>query len=156
RHDIARELGLQNPAMLVGSFDRPNLIYRVERRGDLMRQMREVIDRHANDSGIIYCIRRADVESVAASLNEAGLSAAPYHAGMDDDARRRNQDDFINDRVKIIVATIAFGMGIDKSNVRYVIHAAAPKSLESYQQESGRAGRDALEAECCLFCSGSD
>jgi len=153
RRDIARELGLVNPEFLTGSFDRPNLLYRVSRRTDLLAQMREVIDRHPNDSGIVYCIRRKDVESVCADLTAAGLSALPYHAGMEDEARRKNQDDFINDRAQIIVATIAFGMGIDKSDVRYVIHAGAPKSLEAYQQESGR---DGLEAECCLFYGGGD
>jgi ATP-dependent DNA helicase RecQ len=156
RHDIARELHLQGPEILVGSFDRPNLIYRIERRGDLGRQVREVIDRHRDDSGIIYCIRRADVESLAANLAAAGYAALPYHAGLDDQVRRKNQDDFLNDRVRIIVATVAFGMGIDKSDVRYVIHTGAPKSLEQFQQESGRAGRDGLEAECCLFYTGGD
>jgi ATP-dependent DNA helicase RecQ len=151
REDIARELNLANPEILVGSFDRPNLVYRVQRRADLLRQVREVIDRHADDSGIIYCIRRLDVDSLCAELKAAGYQALPYHAGMDDQTRQANQDAFINDRAKIIVATVAFGMGIDKSDVRYVIHAAAPKSLENYQQESGRAGRDGLEAECCLF-----
>jgi ATP-dependent DNA helicase RecQ len=156
RHDIARELQLREPEILVGSFDRPNLIYRIERRGDLTRQVREVIDRHRDDSGIIYCIRRADVESMAANLVAAGYSALPYHAGLDDHVRRKNQDDFLNDRVRIVVATVAFGMGIDKSDVRYVIHTGAPKSLEQFQQESGRAGRDGLEAECCLFYTGGD
>jgi ATP-dependent DNA helicase RecQ len=156
RHDIARELRLKEPEILIGSFDRQNLVYRVARRTDLLRQVREVIDRHPDDSGIIYCIRRADVDTLTASLVDSGLSALPYHAGLDDDARRRNQDDFINDRARIIVATVAFGMGIDKSDVRYVIHAGAPKSLEHYQQESGRAGRDGLEAECCLFYTGAD
>ena len=156
RRDIARELGLQDPALLVGSFDRANLLYRVQRRTELWEQMREIIDRHPGESGIVYCIRRKDVESVCESLRAAGLAALPYHAGLDDDTRRRNQDDFINDRAQIIVATVAFGMGIDKSDVRYVIHAGAPKSLEAYQQESGRAGRDGLEAECCLFFSGAD
>ena len=156
RHDIARELALQQPEILVGSFDRPNLVYRIERRTELFRQVREVIDRHPQDSGIIYCIRRSDVDSLAASLSSAGYAALPYHAGMEDIARRQNQDDFQNDRARIIVATVAFGMGIDKSDVRYVIHAGAPKSLEQFQQESGRAGRDGLEAECCLFYTGAD
>jgi ATP-dependent DNA helicase RecQ len=156
RQDIVRNLRLVEPEVFVGSFDRPNLVYRVQRRSDLMRQLREVIDRHPADSGIIYCIRRTDVDSVCSGLCEAGFSAVPYHAGLDDATRRRNQDDFINDRARIIVATVAFGMGIDKSDVRYVIHAGAPKSLEHYQQESGRAGRDSLEAECCLFYSAAD
>jgi ATP-dependent DNA helicase RecQ len=156
RHDIARELKLLQPEILVGSFDRPNLVYRVARRTDLWEQVQEVIGRHPDDSGIIYCIRRKDVDSLAASLAEAGHAALPYHAGLDDAVRKQNQDDFINDRVKIIVATVAFGMGIDKSDVRYVIHAGAPKSLEHYQQESGRAGRDGLEAECVLLHNGAD
>jgi ATP-dependent DNA helicase RecQ len=156
RHDIARELKLKQPEILVGSFDRPNLVYRVARRTDLYRQVREVIDRHPDDSGIIYCIRRADVDNLTATLTANGLSALPYHAGLDDQTRLKNQDAFINDRARIIVATVAFGMGIDKPDVRYVIHAAAPKSLEHYQQESGRAGRDGLEAECCLLYSGID
>ncbi|HEY4235063.1 MAG TPA: DNA helicase RecQ [Lacipirellulaceae bacterium] len=156
RDDIVRELGLSAPAVLVGSFDRPNLVYRVQRRTDLLRQIRDVVDRHREDSGIIYCIRRKDVEETAAALCDLGYQALPYHAGMADADRLRNQEAFINDRARIIVATVAFGMGIDKSDVRYVIHAAAPKSLESYQQESGRAGRDGLEAECWLFYSAAD
>jgi ATP-dependent DNA helicase RecQ len=156
RDDIVRELGLKTPEVLVGSFDRPNLVYRVQRRADLVGQIRQVVDRHPQDSGIIYCIRRADVEEIAATLNKLGYQAVPYHAGMSDDDRLRNQEAFINDRARIIVATVAFGMGIDKSDVRYVIHAAAPKSLESYQQESGRAGRDGLEADCWLLYSAAD
>jgi ATP-dependent DNA helicase RecQ len=156
RDDIVRELRLADPAVLVGSFDRPNLVYRVQRRTDLMKQIREVVERHRDDSGIIYCIRRADVAEVSGELCELGYQALPYHAGLSDADRQRNQDAFINDRARIIVATVAFGMGIDKSDVRYVIHAAAPKSLESYQQESGRAGRDGLDAECWLLFSGAD
>ncbi len=156
RDDVVRELGLREPEVLVGSFDRPNLIYRVRRRSDLLKQIREVVDRHADEPGLIYCIRRADVEEIAGRFASLGYQALPYHAGMSDEDRRRNQDAFINDRCRIIVATVAFGMGIDKSNVRYVIHAAAPKSLESYQQESGRVGRDGLEAECWLLHSAGD
>ncbi|HEY5315885.1 MAG TPA: DNA helicase RecQ, partial [Pirellulales bacterium] len=156
RHDIVSQLQLADPHVLVGSFDRPNLVYRVFRRDELLRQVGEVIERHRDESGIIYCIRRADVDSLCAALCDLGHRALPYHAGMADEDRRRNQDAFINDRARIIVATVAFGMGIDKSDVRYVIHAGAPKSLESYQQESGRAGRDGLEAECSLFYTGAD
>jgi ATP-dependent DNA helicase RecQ len=156
REDIVRELRLADPEVLVGSFDRANLVYRVQRRGDLIGQIGDVIGRHPDESGIIYCIRRKDTEEVAAALSDLGAAALPYHAGLSDDERRRNQEAFINDRAKIIVATVAFGMGIDKPDVRYVIHAAAPKSLEAYQQESGRAGRDGLEAERWLFYTGAD
>jgi ATP-dependent DNA helicase RecQ len=156
RRDIAEQLRLDRPEILVGSFDRPNLIYRVRRRTNALRQIRTVLDRHAGESGIIYCIRRADVDTLARTLAAQGYRAAPYHAGMTDEERKKNQNAFIHEEVDIIVATVAFGMGIDKSNVRYVIHAAMPKSLEHYQQESGRAGRDGLEAECYLLFSGAD
>jgi ATP-dependent DNA helicase RecQ len=156
RRDIAGQLRLNSPEILVGQFDRPNLIYRVRRRTNAMKQIRDVLDRHPGESGIIYCIRRSDVDEMSATLAGHGYSAAPYHAGMTDDDRKKNQNAFIEEEVSIIVATVAFGMGIDKSNVRYVIHAAMPRSLEHYQQETGRAGRDGLDAECYLFYTGSD
>lgn len=156
RRDIAQQLELVEPEFLVGSFDRPNLIYKVSRASGRFGQICEVIERHRGDSGIVYCISRKEVDKTAAALAALGHRALPYHAGMTDEERHRNQDAFIREEAHIIVATVAFGMGIDKSNVRYVVHASMPKSLEHYQQESGRAGRDGLEAECHLIFSGGD
>lgn len=156
RRDIAEQLHLTNPAMLVGSFDRPNLIYKVQQRTNKLKQVLAILDRHKGESGIIYCIRRKDVDEMCLMLRAKGYNVLPYHAGMADQDRKDNQDAFIKEKADTIVATIAFGMGIDKSNVRYVIHTGMPKSLEHYQQETGRAGRDGLEAECCLLYSGGD
>ncbi len=156
RGDIVAELRLVNPLVLVGSFDRPNLVYRVRPRTDRLAQVLAAIGRHRGQAGIVYCTRRAEVEELTAALTRRGFRAVRYHAGLPDEERRANQDAFVNERADIVVATVAFGMGIDRSDVRYVIHAGMPKSLEHYQQEAGRAGRDGLEAECLLLHSGAD
>ena len=156
RRDIISQLGLDAPEVLVGNFDRPNLTYRVLPQIDLLGQIREVLDRHANEAGIVYCLRRKDVDDVCAALQSAGYKAVQYHAGMTPEDRRRSQERFSNEDADIVVATVAFGMGIDRSNVRFVVHASVPKSLEHYQQETGRAGRDGLPSECVLLFSGGD
>lgn len=156
RADIVEQLGLKKSRMIVGSFDRPNLFFRAERMDDRIAQVREVIRRHKRESGIIYCTSRKAVDELSELLNAEGFRTLPYHAGMDAEERSRNQEAFIQESCDTIVATVAFGMGIDKSNVRYVIHCGMPKSLENYQQESGRAGRDGLDADCVLFYSMAD
>lgn len=156
RRDVAEQLGLDEAEMLVGSFDRPNLVYRVKRKNRAIEQIREVIQQHAGAAGIVYCISRKQVEQTSEALADAGVRVRPYHAGLDDDVRRRHQEEFAQEEVDVVVATVAFGMGIDKSNVRFVIHSGMPKSLEQYQQESGRAGRDGLEADCLLLYSAGD
>ena len=156
REDIISQLGLRRPEVLVGSFDRPNLTYRVQSRRDLLKQVQEVIARHKNEAGIVYCIRRKEVDELSTMLRKNGVNALAYHAGLGQDQRRSAQEAFSSEQCDLIVATVAFGMGIDRSNVRFVLHTGMPKSLEHYQQETGRAGRDGLEAECTLLYSGSD
>jgi ATP-dependent DNA helicase RecQ len=156
RNDIAQQLKLHNPAVLVGTFDRSNLVYRIIPRVDARAQALEILRRHPKQAAIVYCISRADTEAMAAWLKSAGVRAAFYHAGMEADERRRTQDDFAAEILDVVAATVAFGMGIDRSDVRCVIHAAMPKSIEHYQQETGRAGRDGLEAECVLLYSAAD
>ncbi len=156
RDDIVGQLGLDDAAVLVGDFDRPNLVYRMLRANNRIQQVMEFIARHKGESCIVYCISRKEVERTAEVLKQMGVSALPYHAGLDDSQRKANQDAFIKEQCDVIVATVAFGMGIDKSNVRCVVHAGMPKSIEHYQQESGRAGRDGLESECVMIYSGSD
>lgn len=156
RRDIAMQLGLDDPLELVGSFDRPNLLYRALPRAALKKQLLEVLARHGHEAGIIYCTSRREVDALAVWLTGIGVAALPYHAGLSDEERSRNQEAFLTERADVIVATVAFGMGIDRSDVRFVVHAGAPRSLEHYQQESGRAGRDGLEAECLLIYSSAD
>jgi ATP-dependent DNA helicase RecQ len=156
RKDIVAQLKLQRPRLLVGRFDRPNLTYRIVQRRNLDAQIVETLRRHKDEAAIVYCISRADTEKVADMLKAAGFRAAAYHAGMDPRSRNTVQDAFARERLDVVVATVAFGMGIDRSNVRCVIHAAMPKSIEHYQQETGRSGRDGLDAECVLFHSPGD
>ena len=156
REDIVSALGLSQAHVLVGDFERKNLLYRVQYRSNLLKQVGEVIARHRKEGGIIYCISRKDVGELAAALKKQGHRVLPYHAGLSDAVRAKNQDAFLNEHIDIVVATVAFGMGIDRANVRYVIHTGMPKSVEHYQQEAGRAGRYRLEAECVLLYSGGD
>ena len=156
QRDICQQLRLADPVVHIGSFDRPNLTYRVLPRVQFKQQLQTILRRHDGEAGIIYCLSRREVDELAAALSADGIRALPYHAGLDDGTRHRNQDAFLNEEVDVMVATVAFGMGIDRSDVRFVIHAGAPQSLEQYQQEAGRAGRDGLPAECALVTSPAD
>jgi ATP-dependent DNA helicase RecQ len=156
RDDIAAQLQLRSPDVLVGTFDRPNLCYRVVPRTDRIQQTLEILGRHAGEASIVYCISRKETERLAARLAAEGILARPYHAGLDPKERHKTQEAFARETIDVVVATVAFGMGIDRSDVRLVLHTSLPKSLEAYQQETGRAGRDGLAAECVLLYSSAD
>lgn len=156
RDDIIEHLGLHQPQILVGDFDRANLTYRVIPRTNQLEQVIAALSRHENEPGIIYCLTRKNVETLTTQLRLRGFNVQSYHAGLTHPERTSAQEAFIKEECNIIVATIAFGMGIDRSNVRFVIHVGMPRAMECYQQEAGRAGRDGLESECLLFYAPTD
>nr|MBP6577947.1 RecQ family ATP-dependent DNA helicase [Chryseobacterium sp.] len=156
RKDIIKQLNLQEPLVLVSSFDRANIKYFVQPKQSVLKNIIQYLNEHPNDSGIIYCLSRKGTEEMSNNLRENGINSAFYHAGISSVERAKVQEDFLKDKTRVMVATIAFGMGIDKSNVRFVMHADLPKNIESYYQETGRAGRDGLPSEAILFYSYGD
>ncbi len=154
--DIIKRLRLQDPFLVRASFDRPNLIYKVLAKDNVLGQIGREVRRHPGEAGIVYRLSRKDVENTALHLQGLGIVALPYHAGLSSEERHQNQEAFNRDEIQVIVATVAFGMGIDKSNVRYVIHGDLPKNIDGYYQETGRAGRDGDPAHCLLLYSRSD
>ena len=156
QRDIVEKLALDNPETFISSFNRPNIRYTVTSKKDNFEKLLAFLEHRKDDSGIIYCLSRRSTESLADNLIRHGYKALPYHAGLEKDQRAKHQELFLRDNIRIIVATIAFGMGIDKSNVRYVVHMDLPKNIESYYQETGRAGRDGLDSEALLFYSYGD
>jgi ATP-dependent DNA helicase RecQ len=156
RADIVERLALRSPATHVGSFNRPNLTYRVTRKKRSPEALIAWLQERPDDAGIVYVGSRATADDLATKLSKAGIAALPYHAGLDAAKRSKHQERFIRDKTRVICATVAFGMGIDKSNVRFVVHYDLPKSVEGYYQETGRAGRDGVAAECLLFFNHAD
>ena len=156
RKDIIKQLNLQDPLVLISSFDRANIKYFVQPKQSVLKNIIQYLNEHPNDSGIIYCLSRKGTEEMSNNLRENGINSAFYHAGISSVERAKVQEDFLKDKTRVMVATIAFGMGIDKSNVRFVMHADLPKNIESYYQETGRAGRDGLPSEAILFYSYGD
>ena len=156
RKDIVERLNIPLAKRFISSFNRPNIYYAVEPKRNSYSQLLDYLEKRRDESGIIYCLSRSSVDALAADLRDEGFSALAYHSGLDKDTREKNQELFLKDEAKIIVATIAFGMGIDKSNVRFVVHMDLPKNIESYYQETGRAGRDGLQSDALLFFSWGD